>query len=74
MYFDTIVFDREALEFLAAKAGARRILLGSDMPFPIGDLAPRKLVEQLNVSDADRKAILGETARSVFKLRADCAG
>jgi aminocarboxymuconate-semialdehyde decarboxylase len=73
LYFDTIVFDRDALEFLAAKAGARRILLGSDMPFPIGDLAPRKLVEQLDLSDAERSAILGETAKTVFRLRADCA-
>lgn len=73
LYFDTIVFDREALAFLAAKAGTRRLLLGSDMPFPIGDLAPRKLVEQLAVSPAEREAILGGTARTVFRLRPDCA-
>lgn len=73
LYFDSIVFDREALEFLAAKAGARRILLGSDMPFPIGDLAPRNLVEQLDIGSAERDAILGETAKTVFRLRPDCA-
>lgn len=73
LYFDTIVFDREALEFLAAKAGTRRILLGSDMPFPIGDLAPRKLVESLDIPAAEREAILGGTAKTVFRLRPDCA-
>jgi aminocarboxymuconate-semialdehyde decarboxylase len=73
LYFDTIVFDRDALEFLAAKAGARRIMLGSDMPFPIGDPSPRKLVEQLDIPVADREAILGGTAKSVFRLRPDCA-
>lgn len=72
LYFDTIVFDRDALEFLAAKAGAQRILLGSDMPFPIGDLAPRKLVEQARLSPEDREAILGKNALSVFRLRPDC--
>jgi aminocarboxymuconate-semialdehyde decarboxylase len=72
LYFDTIVFDRAALEFLAAKAGARRLMLGSDMPFPIGDLAPRKLVEQMGFSDADRDAVLGGTAKGVFRLRPDC--
>ena len=72
LYFDSIVFDREALEFLAAKAGARRILMGSDMPFPIGDLSPRNVVEQLNLGTADREAILGGNARSVFRLRSDC--
>jgi aminocarboxymuconate-semialdehyde decarboxylase len=73
LYFDTIVFDREALEFLAAKAGARRILMGSDMPFPIGDLSPRNLVEQLNLGTDARDAILGGNAKSVFRLRPDCA-
>lgn len=73
LYFDTIVFDRDALEYLAKKAGARRILLGSDMPFPIGDLAPRKLVEALGLPDADRDAILGGTAKSLFRIRPDCA-
>lgn len=73
LYFDSIVFDREALEFLAAKAGARRILMGSDMPFPIGDLSPRNLVEQLNLGTADRDAILGGNAKAVFRLRPDCA-
>lgn len=73
LYFDTIVFDRAALEFLAAKAGARRLMLGSDMPFPIGDLSPRNLVEQLNLGTDERDAILGGTARSVFRLRPDCA-
>jgi aminocarboxymuconate-semialdehyde decarboxylase len=72
LYFDTIVFDREALEFLAAKAGASRILLGSDMPFPIGDLSPRKLVEAARFTPGEREAILGKTARDVFRLRPDC--
>jgi hypothetical protein len=42
------------------------------MPFPIGDLAPRKLVEQARFSPQERQAILGKTARSVFRLRPDC--
>ena len=72
LYFDTIVFDREALEFLAAKAGARRILMGSDMPFPIGDQSPRNLVEQMNLGTDERNAILGGNAKGVFRLRPDC--
>jgi aminocarboxymuconate-semialdehyde decarboxylase len=72
LYFDTIVFDRDAFEFLARKAGTQRILLGSDMPFPIGDLAPRKLVESMGWSKAEEAAVLGDTAQKVFRLRADC--
>ena len=45
MYFDSCVFDSDALEYLARKAGAERVMLGSDMPFPIGDPAPTRVVE-----------------------------
>lgn len=73
LYFDTIVFDRDAFEFLAKKAGTQRILLGSDMPFPIGDLAPRKLVESMGWSKAEEAAVMGETAKRLFRIRKDCA-
>jgi aminocarboxymuconate-semialdehyde decarboxylase len=51
--FDSVVFDPTALEFLTATVGAERVLLGSDYPFPIGDLTPRTVVREL---DADRRA------------------
>jgi len=72
MYFDSCVFDADALEFLARKASADRIMLGSDMPFPIGDPAPTKVVEAADFSDAQRRGILGETAQGVFRVRPDC--
>ncbi|MDH4191902.1 MAG: amidohydrolase, partial [Betaproteobacteria bacterium] len=72
LYFDSVVFDRDAFEFLAAKAGAERIMLGSDMPFPIGDPAPTKLIESAGLDDDARGRILGGTAQSVFRLRPDC--
>jgi len=72
MYFDSCVFDAEALEFLARKSSPERIMLGSDMPFPIGDPAPTKVVQAAAFSDAQRKGILGDTAQGVFRVRPDC--
>jgi len=72
MYFDSCVFDADALEFLAKKATPERIMLGSDMPFPIGDPAPTKVVQAAAFSDAQRRCILGHTAQGVFRLRPDC--
>jgi len=72
MYFDSCVFDAEALEFLAKKSSPERIMLGSDMPFPIGDPAPTKVVQSAAFSDAERKHILGDTAQGVFRVRPDC--
>src|SRR5438552_2610250 len=54
------------------KATPERIMLGSDQPFPIGDPAPRKVVEGASFGEAQRKGILGGTAQSVFRVRADC--
>ena len=73
MYFDSCVFDADALEFLAKKAGADRLMLGSDAPFPIGDPEPKKVVEMAKLTPEQRAKILGITAQSVFRLRADSA-
>lgn len=72
MYFDSCVFDTDALEYLARKAGAERVMLGSDMPFPIGDPAPTRVLEGAYFNDAQKKGILGETAQGVFRVRPDC--
>jgi aminocarboxymuconate-semialdehyde decarboxylase len=72
MYFDSCVFDADALEYLAKKAGADRLMLGSDMPFPIGDPEPTKVVEAAKFADSDREKILGSTAQRVFRIRPDC--
>lgn len=72
LYFDSIVFDRDAFEYLAKKAGTQRVLMGSDMPFPIGDPAPRALVESMGFAPAERDAILGGTAQRLFRIRPDC--
>src|SRR5690349_10115283 len=42
LYYDTLVHDATVLGFLADQVGPDRIMLGSDMPFPIGDPAPAK--------------------------------
>lgn len=66
LYFDSVLFDREALEFLVTKVGANRVLLGSDYPFPIGDLAPREVVEAADLKTEERTQILGATALSLL--------
>jgi aminocarboxymuconate-semialdehyde decarboxylase len=66
LYFDSVVFDPAALEFLVTKVGADRVMLGSDYPFPIGDLAPRGVVERADLKDDVRARILGYTAAELF--------
>ena len=72
MYFDSCVFDTDSLEYLARKAGAERVMLGSDAPFPIGDPAPKQVIENANFTGAQKKDMLTATAQSVFRVRSDC--
>ncbi len=66
LYYDTIVQDPRALRYLASIVGADRIMMGSDMPFPIGDLTPMKVVAEAGFSSAEADMINGGLAASLF--------
>src|SRR6185437_7318237 len=68
MYYDTIVQDPRALRYLADIVGSSRIMMGSDMPFPIGDLAPLKIVQETSFSDAERTGINGGVVQKLLGL------
>jgi aminocarboxymuconate-semialdehyde decarboxylase len=57
LYFDTVLFDPRALRFLCDVAGADKVLLGSDHPFPIGDPEPVRIVDDTPLTPAERQAI-----------------
>ena len=68
IYTDTILHDARALRFVIGMIGAERIMMGSDMPFPIGDATPTKIVAEAEVDAATAARINGGTAVEVFRL------
>jgi aminocarboxymuconate-semialdehyde decarboxylase len=72
LYFDTVLFEARSLRYLCDVAGADKVMLGSDHPFPIGDPEPCKVVEATDLTDAERQAILGDTAVEIFHLPCGC--
>jgi aminocarboxymuconate-semialdehyde decarboxylase len=70
LYFDSVVFERAALEFLISVTEPGHILLGSDYPFPIGDPTPLEVVEQADVDETTRRSILGDAAVELFRADA----
>jgi aminocarboxymuconate-semialdehyde decarboxylase len=68
LYYDTIVQDARTLRYLVDVVGSERIMVGSDMPFPIGDPAPLKIIETAPLSEAERTAIHHGTAQRLFGL------
>lgn len=52
IYTDSLVHDPEALSFLVKIIGEKRIILGSDYPFPLGEHHPGKMITEMeNLSD-----------------------
>jgi aminocarboxymuconate-semialdehyde decarboxylase len=72
LYFDTVLFEPQALRFLCDIAGADRVVLGSDHPFPIGDPEPVQVVDDTPLTETERRAILGETAARIFHIDCSC--
>jgi aminocarboxymuconate-semialdehyde decarboxylase len=66
--FDTIAHDRAVLAALAARVGGRRLMLGSDYCFPLGDDRPVRTVVALGLDRDDEAAVLGGTARRLLRL------
>jgi aminocarboxymuconate-semialdehyde decarboxylase len=44
-YYDTILYDRDALDYLAVKVGKDRLVAGSDYPFTIMQGRPAEFAE-----------------------------
>jgi aminocarboxymuconate-semialdehyde decarboxylase len=66
LYYDTLVHDPKVLRFLATQVGAERIMLGSDMPFPIGDLAPATIIAEAGFAGAEAQSMTGGLAQRLF--------
>lgn len=68
-YYDSVNFDLKALQLAIDFCGAGHILAGSDYPHLIGSLEKMvSSIRQLNISEADRAAILGDNAVRLFQL------
>jgi aminocarboxymuconate-semialdehyde decarboxylase len=68
IYTDTILHDARVLKFVIQMMGTERLMMGSDMPFPIGDSEPMKIVTEAGLSPAQTASINGALAARLFKI------
>ena len=67
LWYDSIVYDQPTLEFLVERAGADRVLYGSDYPFTIGDM--KGVLARVDALPAQqRDAIRSGNAERLFDL------
>jgi len=69
IYTDTILHDVRVLKFVIEMIGTERLMMGSDMPFPIGDLEPMKIVAAAGLSPAQVTSINGGLAARLFGIQ-----
>ncbi len=68
-YYDTVNFDPMAVRLAVDFAGADRVMAASDYPHQIGSIPKMKSsLGELRVSDEERKKIMGENARKLYRL------
>ncbi len=71
-YVDSAVFDDEALSLLVKKMGDKRVMLGSDYPFPLGEQKIGQLIRQSKLLENEKKTnMLGKNAVDFFGLDVD---
>ena len=63
-YVDSINHDPKALQYNIDTFGVDKIMLGTDYPFPLGELSPGKLIEEdmPNLGPAEKSRLLGGSA------------
>lgn len=68
-FVDSLVHDAEALRLLVKLFGLKRIALGSDYPYPLGEEHPGALIESMeDFGPAEKEQLLAGTAREFLRL------
>ena len=71
IYVDSLVHDPHMLTHLIRLFGAERVALGTDYPFPLGELQPGRLIESLDLPQEQQQQLFSGAALSWLNLPAD---
>lgn len=61
-WIDSLVHDEKVLDYIVEVMGEDKICLGTDYPFPLGELAPGSLIEGSSLSDSVKEKLLSDNA------------
>lgn len=67
-YTDSLVHDPSALKFLVDIIGEDRVVLGSDYPFPLGELEPGLLIAQSDFTAETKEKLLSLNALEFLNI------
>ncbi|HET9132655.1 MAG TPA: amidohydrolase family protein [Terriglobia bacterium] len=68
LYFDSLVHEPAVLDYLVDLVGADRVMLGTDYPFPLGELAPGNLIASMPYDDSIKESMFSDSALNWLRL------
>ena len=66
-WIDSLVHDPASLDYIVNLIGPDKIALGTDYPFPLGELEPGKLIQSMPYSDDVKSKLLHQAALDWLK-------
>lgn len=70
-WIDSLVHDDQMLDFVVGMFGANRVALGTDYPFPLGELEPGKLIREMPYEKDVKELLLHGSALEWLNLKKD---
>jgi aminocarboxymuconate-semialdehyde decarboxylase len=70
-WIDSLVHDPVMLDFVVGMFGANRIALGTDYPFPLGELQPGKLIKESPYEQDVKELLLHGSALEWLNMKKD---
>jgi len=68
-WIDSLVHDPAMLQLVVDQMGANRVALGTDYPFPLGELEPGQLIKSMPWDDATKEMLLSGAALEWMGLK-----
>ncbi|MCK6648237.1 MAG: amidohydrolase [Bacteroidia bacterium] len=70
-WIDSLVHDDQMLDYVVGMFGANRVALGTDYPFPLGELEPGKLIREMPYEKDVKELLLHGSALEWLNLKKD---
>lgn len=67
-WIDSLVHDQKILEYVVELFGSKKVALGTDYPFPLGELEPGKLIRESGFNDEIKKDLMHRSALEWLNL------
>lgn len=67
-YIDALVHDPKMLDYVVDLLGKEKVALGTDYPFPLGELEPGQLIESMPYDEDTKAWLLGKSALNWLNL------